>query len=151
MKIRIELEENLEEAEIVIHCNKIDSVIQKVQQSISDVIVSNPNMTFFKEGKEYYFSLEEILFFETNQNRVDAHTTDDIYQVKHCLYELEKLLPSYFKRISKSTILNIKKIYSIHSGITSATLIQFYKTHKQVYVSRKYYKELRKTLNERRG
>lgn len=53
-------------------------------------------------------------------------------------------------RVSKSTILNIKKIYAINKSISSPCLVQFEKTHKEVYISRHYYKPLRLRLEEKR-
>lgn len=40
-------------------------------------------------------------------------TEDREFIVKHKLYELEELLPDHFVRVSKSTILNACKVYSI--------------------------------------
>ena len=151
MKIKIELDNNLIEDEVIIRCSKIDSNIQKIQTAISDISSQDKQMSFLKDGKEYYFSLDEILFFETNNNQIDAHTESNIFRVKYKLYELEDILPSNFVRISKSTILNINKIYSIDKNIVSSSIVQFYKTHKQVYVSRYYYKQLQEQLERRRN
>ena len=107
-------------------------------------------MIFFKDGREYYLPVNEILFFETNNNGIDAHTIDDIYKVKYKLYELEENLPDNFIRVSKSTILNVNHIYSIDKNLTSSSIVQFYNTHKKVYVSRYYYKELRRQLERRK-
>jgi len=92
-------------------------------------------------GRQVAVSYSDILFFETNGNSIDSHTENDAFQVKHKLYELEEILPSNFVRVSKSTILNINKIYSIDKNIVGVSEVQFYKTHKQVHVSRLYYKK----------
>lgn len=150
MKIKIEVDETLLENEIQIHCKSLDEEIQKIQKAISMIEGNRQKFTFYQEGKEYYFPLQEIIFFETSENIVNAHTKDAVYQIKYRLYELEKLLPSNFLRVSKSTILNISHIYSIEKSLTASSLVQFEKTHKQVYVSRFYYKELKERLEERR-
>jgi len=150
MKIKIELDDNLIEDEIIIKCSKIDSNIQKIQTTISDIVAQNKQMSFLKDGKKHYFPLDTILFFETNNNSINSHTENDVFQVKYKLYELENILPSNFVRISKSTILNINKVYSIDKNIVSSSIIQFYKTHKQVYVSRYYYKQLQEQLERRK-
>ena len=151
MKIRIELEEDISEDEIIIKCTSVDKKIQEIQQAISNIIKSDVKISFFKENKEYYLQLNEILFFETNENHVDAHTRDDVYTTKYRLYELEEILPYNFSRVSKSTILNINNILSISRNLASSNLVQFYKSHKQVYVSRYYFKDLHKKLSERRN
>lgn len=71
--------------------------------------------------------------------------------IKYRLYELEEILPKYFVRVSKSTILNVNQVYSIDKNITSSSIIKFSKSYKQVYVSRNYYKILKQRLEERRN
>ena len=94
--------------------------------------------------------VDNILFFETSENRISAHTNNETYYVKYRLYELEEKLPKNFLRISKSTIVNINQIFGITHTITSPNIIQFYNSHKQVYVSRFYFKNLKSRLEERR-
>lgn len=151
MKIRIELEENIEEEEVIIRCKQINKTIQKIQQEIWNITSSSKKLSFYKENNEYYLPLDSILFFETADNKVNAHTLDEIYQIRYRLYELEDMLPSNFLRISKSTIVNVDKIYSISRTLTSPSCIQFSKSYKQVYVSRYYFKALNQRLAERRN
>lgn len=150
MKIRIELNNNIAEEEIIIHCNSLTPEVQKLQQIISEHISKNQRFVFFKGDIEYYFSLEDILFFETSGNSICAHTISDVYQIKYRLYELEEFLPGHFMRISKSTILNTNKVYSINKNITASSIVEFQNTHKQVFVSRHYYKPLKNKLEEKR-
>jgi DNA-binding LytR/AlgR family response regulator len=110
---------------------------------------SGPKITFYQKNQEYYFPTEEILFFETEGEHVNAHTAKDVYQIKYRLYELEQILPRFFVRTAKSTIVNVRQIYSITRSLTSSSLVQFAGSHKQVYASRYYYGELRRRLNER--
>ncbi|MBO7600422.1 MAG: LytTR family transcriptional regulator [Lachnospiraceae bacterium] len=88
-----------------------------------------------------------MLFFETSGEQVWAHTADEEFLVKYKLYELENMLPDMFMRVSKSTILNTAKIYSILRNLTAASKIEFYKSKKTVFVSRFYYKELKNKLS----
>ena len=150
MKVRIETDESISENEIVIRCKQLDQEIQKAQQVISN-IMNIPKIVFYQNNLEYYLSINTILFFETSQNRVDAHTKDTSYRIKYRLYELEEILPLNFVRVSKSTIINVNHIYSIDKNITSSSKVQFYKSYKQVYVSRNYYKILKQRLGERRN
>ncbi|WP_228765833.1 LytTR family DNA-binding domain-containing protein [Bombilactobacillus apium] len=89
--------------------------------------------------------MTQFLFFETDNRQVQAHTQHEIYQTRLHLYELEQLLPRSFMCISKSTILNLNAIYGIEYTVSS-TRITFQETAKQVYVSRKYYQQLRQYL-----
>lgn len=149
MKLRIELSDNLPEDEVIIRCGRVDDTIQKIQQYILEQSASGPKITFYKDNQEFYIPLEDILFFETEGETIYAHTANDAYKTKYRLYELEEMLPKQFVRASKSTILNVMQIYSIARNITASSLVQFVNSHKQVYVSRHYYKELKLRLNER--
>lgn len=111
MKIRIEIEEDLSEDEVLIRCRSVDNTIQKIQTAVADINNQSKGFVFYKDDTEYYLSLNKILFFETDSGNINAHTRNDIYYVKYKLYELEELLPGSFMRVSKSTILNINHIY----------------------------------------
>lgn len=150
MKIKIEVNQDLEEDEIIIKCKELNPEIQKIEQSIRQ-ISQKVNIIFYKDNIEYYLPLNTILFFETSEKGIDAHTIDAIYQIKRKLYELEEILPKQFVRVSKSTILNVNHIYSIDKNLTSSSIVQFNKTYKQVYVSRSYFKSLKQRLEERRN
>ena len=150
MKIRIEIDEKIEEDEIIIKCSQLNNEISKIQSLLNEIISKKNNMVFYKDNIEYFISLEEILFFETEENNVFAHSVDNVYKVKYKLYELEETLPDNFMRVSKSTILNVDYIYSITKNITASSIVEFQHTHKTVYVSRNYYKPLKFKLVEKR-
>ncbi len=149
MKIRINLDETLEEDEVVINCRNIDPQILAIQKKVSDIIGRGQNFVLYKDDKEFYVPLDQILFFETSSDGISAHTGDNMFQTKYRLYELEEMLPGNFIRVSKSTILNTSKIYSLTKNITSTSVVQFDNSVKEVYVSRSYYKALKIKLEER--
>jgi len=55
VKIRIEIDENLEEDEVTIKCKEINQTIKRVQQSISSANLI-PKLIFYKNETIYYFS-----------------------------------------------------------------------------------------------
>ena len=150
MKIRIELDNQIKENEVIIRCNELNEEILEIQKAISELIAEKRELIFYKENTEYYICINDILFFETEESSIYAHTLNEVYQVKYKLYELEEILPKNFGRVSKSTILNSNHIYSITRNITSSSLVEFKSTHKKVYVSRSYYKVLKLKLSEKR-
>jgi len=149
VKLRIELTDGSSEDEIIIRCAGIDENVQKLQAYI--LSMAAPKLVFYKGAQEFYLSLEEILFFETEGEQIYAHTANDAFRVKHRLYELEDILPLNFTRASKGTIVNTAKIYAINRNLTSSSQIKFAGTHKQIYVSRHYYNSLKEKINERRS
>lgn len=146
MKIRVEIDEDISENEIVINCKEIDLSILEIQETISNILLKKEHLIFYKENVEYYFNLMDILFFETDENKIYSHTKNDVYEVRYKLYELEEILPLEFIRVSKSTILNVKHIRSINTNITSSSSINFFESHKQTYVSRHYYKDFKNRI-----
>lgn len=147
MKLRIEVIGELPENEVVIRCGRVDDEIRKLQEYI--LSLAGPKLTFYKGTQEFYLPVEEILFFETDGEQIHAHTANDAFRVKRKLYELEEMLPQSFTRVAKGIIVNTAKIYAINRDLTSSSLIRFAGTHKQIYVSRHYYKSLKEKMEER--
>lgn len=150
MKVTIEIDENLSEECVVIKCKELNENIIALQKSLMEHANSDMTILLHRSDKEYYMPLDKILFFETENKIIRAHTKDEIYETSYKLYELEELLPRYFMRISKSGIVNLNHIYSITKNITSASIVEFEGSHKSVYVSRNYYKALVERLAEKR-
>ena len=142
MKIRIETDPSITEDEVIIRCGKISDSILKMEHALNDLCISDTNFIFYKGDTEFYLPLED--------NQVFAHTKKDVYQTKYRLYELEEFLPGSFIRVSKSTILNVSHVLSIKKNLTASSEVWFEGTHKQVYVSRNYYKQLKQRLEEKR-
>ena len=149
LKIRIEMSEGVQE-EVVIRCREITPEIIRLQQLLSGDSDRSNQFLLYKGDTEYYLNVNDIIFFETEGNAVMAHTKNDMYETRRKLYELEELSGGRFQRISKSAIVNVDKVYSIKRNVTSSSAIEFQETHKQIYVSRAYYKVLREKLEEKR-
>ena len=151
MRIRIEVVDDLTEDEVQIRCSRVNDTVNKIHHFILEQSQSGSKLIFYKQNQEFYILLEEVLFFETDGEQVYAHTKNDSYRIKYRLYELEEILPKCFVRAAKSTIINITHIYSITRNLTSSSLVRFINSHKQVYVSRRYYQGLKQRMNERRS
>lgn len=148
MKIRLELDSSLTEDELVIRSSSLDEKNYQLKDDIEKALNKTKLVLLYKNHRSYYLDLDEILFFETYGGQVQAHTAKQLYQVSYRLYELEEGLPDYFIRISKSTIVNIYHIEAIKRNIRSSSLIEFRNSHKSTYVSRFYYRELKKKIEE---
>ncbi len=145
-KVKIEVDPGVKEPEITIRCSCIDEEVVRIQKLLTDSPSGLTQISFFKEDSEYFLPLDAILFFETDGGLIRAHTATEEFETKYKLYELEEMLPSTFFRISKSTILNTRKLYSITKNLAGASKIEFQGTYKTVYCSRNYYKALKEKL-----
>ncbi len=149
MKLKTEICADLSEPEIIIRCSCITPEVRRLQRLLGDT--KGCGIVFFKENEEFYLCADEILFFETQDGGIRAHTAEDSFEVKEKLFELEQILPFQFIRVSKSAILNVDRVYSVEKSITSASLVKFVSTHKRIYISRSYYKDFKKRILERRS
>jgi DNA-binding LytR/AlgR family response regulator len=147
MKIRIETDNSIMEPEIIIRCGEIDSEVVKAQRALLEAISAESRLQLEKDGKEFYLFPEEILFFEASAGKTWAHTTDEVFEAKLRLYELEAILPHSFIRISKSAIVGCSEIYSVEKNITGPSVVRFRGSHKQISASRQYFRILQDRLN----
>ncbi len=151
MKVRIELDEGRTEEEVVIHCRSLTDEVRLIQKAVSSVIASQQNIILYKGDTEYYVAPGDILFFETEGNILNAHTREQVFQTRYRLYELEEILSGNFIRVSKAALVNVQEIYSLSKNTLSTTsVISFAGTHKQVFVSRHYTKQLKEKLMKAR-
>ena len=148
MKVRTELDPQMDEPEMIIRAPRLTEDVARLQQLILEQKMTP--LTFYKDRSEYFVDVSEILFFETDGEKIYGHTREEAYEVRQKLYELEEILPIAFCRISKSTIVNTKQIYSIEKSFSGTSTVNFYQTHKQVHVSRHYYQLLKERLKEMR-
>ena len=144
MKLNVELDDSLASDEIVIRCKAVTLPVKKIIDALH-----TPQLVLYKNNQELYMPSDEVLFFETDSDTVYAHGAEDCYKTKYRLYELEKMLPDRFVRVSKSAILNANKIASVDRSLYSPSLVKFRGSSKQLYVSRHYYKDLKQALNRR--
>ncbi|MCR5725824.1 MAG: LytTR family transcriptional regulator [Lachnospiraceae bacterium] len=143
MKVKIEIDPDIDDCEVVIRCSGVSEKVTEIQKLLTKSSPGVSQISLYKDDSEYFIPLESVLFFETEGGSIRAHTANDKFDVKYRLYELVEKLPSYFLRISKSAILNTRRIYSITKNLTGASKIEFQDTYKTVYCSRNYYRALK--------
>lgn len=144
MKITILEKQPDEEDEIIVKCDYIDENITKLLNQLKTG--SKTKMNFYKDSKIVLLEQNEILYFESVDDKVFAYTSDDVYETKSKLYMLEAELPAnIFFRASKAVIVNIDKIDSLSpafGGRFEAVLQNGYK----VIISRNYINTLKELL-----
>lgn len=147
MRVRIEIAEDSGE-EIIIRCRERNERIVDIERALDSALKSSGELALYINGTEYFVPRSEILYFESEGDRIFAGTKSHRYVTTFKLFELEDLMPSYFVRISKSTIANVKLISSIKREVTGNGELTFKGSEKKVYFSRSYYKKLRAKIDE---
>ena len=146
MRIRIEIADEADE--IVIRCRERDEKINEIERALDSVLRGSEELLLYIGGTEYFVPRSEILFFESDGDKIYAHTVKNRYVTTYKLFELEDVMPSYFVRISKSTIANIKLISSLRREVSGNGEMTFKSSEKKAYFSRSYYKRLREKIDE---
>ncbi|KRK63906.1 hypothetical protein FC72_GL001037 [Companilactobacillus tucceti DSM 20183] len=149
MKIRVDVSSDYTDKEIIIKAPKEDEELEELVKEIEKIKNEFSQINGYIDETVYSLNLKEILFFETNDRNVYAHTVKQSFLIHYRLYELEDKLPDNFLRVSKSSILNLDEILSLSRSVTG-NLVQFKDTYKTIYVSRRFLKELKNRLNQRK-
>jgi DNA-binding LytR/AlgR family response regulator len=149
MNVRIETIQGDQPEEVVIRCRAVTPEVELMAKQLQSRDKHKPMIAFFKGDEQYFISMREILFFETDNERLFAHIAEDAFEVKSRLYEVEASLPGYFARVSRSTIINTLAVRSIQKGLTGVSKIAFLKSRKEVYGSRLYFPILSRKMEER--
>ncbi len=147
MKIKIEITDT-ETCEVVIRCPEINDEVLHIQALLAQN--GSAELPLYIGEDEYYVQKKDVLFFETTLGKVYAHTRERMYLCQHKLFELEEMLDSTFLRISKSTIVNIMQISSLHKELTGNGSVGFKRSDKITYFSRGYAKILKDRIEEMR-
>lgn len=148
MKVRLEIDSSLQEPEVVIKTPKDDATVQHLKNLLEKSTTAD-TIKCYHDKTEYFLKLDSILFIETADRRLQIHTADNIYTSTKHLYELADTLPGYFLQVSKSALINLYQVNALSKSISNC-LISFRNSHKQIYASRRYYKQLQERLNEMR-
>ena len=149
MKVKLKIDPEVPDAVVAITASAKNTEVEQLYVWVKQKDTQAQMVEGFKDNRIFYLETSKILFFETDGRQVIAHTQDQAYVIKAKLYELEHRLGSDFMRISKSTILNLTQIYALTRSISDCQ-IQFQNTYKKVYVSRRYYHDLRQRLDQER-
>lgn len=146
--VRIEVIPDLDSS-VVIQCRELTADILKLRDYAASGFVGGADeMLFSLHGEEFIVPLGEVLFFESRDDRVAAHTAKRMYYTENTLTQLMNRLGADFFRVSKSCIVNLRKIGSLKRELTGVCEVRFSDCDKQVLVSRMYYKSFRERLEE---
>lgn len=147
MKVQIKRDATLAEPELTlrvpVNLDPAPLVAQLHQLGVPDYL------TLSQRGEQVRLAVTAILFCEATGHQVTVHTATAMYGTREPLYKLADQLPKTFLRVSKSAVVNLDLIASLYKSLTG-NLIRFHQSHKQLYVSRRYYRPLKQAL-ERRG
>ncbi|WMJ89315.1 LytTR family DNA-binding domain-containing protein [Anaerocolumna sp. MB42-C2] len=143
MRINIEQSKDVNETEITIKCQ---SQTEEVERIISAIQLLNHTITGKAEGKTYFVKLEDILYFDTVDERVFIYTKNKVYETGLRLYEIEeKFADTSVIRVSKSSILNLMKVEQI-TPLLNGRIKAILQNEESIIISRQYIHNFKKKL-----
>jgi len=136
MKFDIDINESYKEVSITIKAPEMSSevaqLMSKLQKEKTDTISGKYNQ------KIYILNYDDILLFYSEDGKIIADTLEGSYEISKKLYEIEEeLLATSFIRISKSAIVNIKRIQNIEVFFNGSLVVKFANGHEEI-ISRRF-------------
>lgn len=146
MKVLIEkIDEGIEEA--IIRTRKMTPDIRKAVALLEH---NTKQIVAKSRGEKIFVNQQEILYFESVNEKVFAYTRESEMQTEYTLNELEGMLgQDGFFRCSKAFIVNLDKIVSLRSEMGNRIDAKL-ENGEHLIISRRYAKELRAILKEGR-
>lgn len=145
MKVNLFVSREIEEPYADIHANELtDNVSKAVSILESD---DSSDMIAVKKGSDIAFlEFEEIFMFRVEDKQVKVFTHDNEYLIKKPLYQVEEGLNNDFVRISKTTIINLRKIKRVAPSLRGMMFIEL-KNGLKDNISRKYLPDFKNALD----
>ena len=146
MKITLEQSDS-PELEVVIRGDLTDPAIPQMVAALNR-FGGMSKLFLYAEDREYIHRVEEIDYFEAQDDRVYAHLGKRALKVRKKLYELaEGLYAKGFVQISKGVVVNTASVASVAAEF-SGNYVLHLKDQTRLSLSRKYVKQFRQYILE---
>ena len=144
MKLRLDIDAQYTEEQIILEAPSLSKNIQKVQDFVQSLDQKETLKGKFQD-QVYLIQISKIQRIYIENRKVLAETDDRTYTLDIRLYQASEILPASFIQISQSEIVNIDAIS--HLKLTSNGLIEIYlKNDSFTYSSRRYLKAIKEKL-----
>lgn len=145
MKVNLFVSKNIDEPHADIHTNELTDNVTKAI-SILESEDSN-DMLAVKKGPDIsLLELNDIFMFRVENKQVKVYTQNNDYLIRKPLYQVEEGLNQSFVRISKTTIVNLKKIERVAPSLKGMMFIEL-KNGLKDNISRKYLPSFKESLD----
>ncbi|TLG77215.1 LytTR family DNA-binding domain-containing protein [Culicoidibacter larvae] len=145
MIVHVKEFEAVDVPEITLRCAVFDERLQRLVHSIEFFEV-NDKMLGVIDSETHILETKSIYYFESVDNKLFIYTKDEVYQSDLKLYEVEAMLQMQsFIRISKSMIVNLRKIRRIIPGFHRRFIAELL-NGENVIISRQYAPILKEKL-----
>jgi len=144
--VEIRLSSDVNEPYVIINSGTLTPEVEELAKRIENEKLTGNVLAVKRENLIYILEPNEIEIVRTEGNEITAYdTTKKRFVVEKRLYEVEALLGFQFIRISKSAIVNIRKIDHVDvrfSGMMNVVM----KNGINEYISRRHMGDFKKRL-----
>ena len=145
MKVHLFVSRDITEPHADIHTNELTGNVSKAISILESD--ESSDMIAVKKGSDIaLLELSEIYMFRVEDKQVNVYTQNNSYVVKKALYQVEESLNGDFVRISKTTIVNLKKIKRVAPSLKGMMFIEL-KNGLKDNISRKYLPDFKQALD----
>lgn len=146
MKINLDIDGKYDDTEVIIRTPHLNNDIERM---VAMMRMIDMQIAVRKEGETILLETDKILYVEAVDRKTFVYTSSDTYESELKLYELEQeLVQRDFLRISKQSIVNLRKIKSLKTDVNRKIRITL-ANGEQIVVSRMYSDDLRRKLGLR--
>ncbi|WGX76775.1 LytTR family DNA-binding domain-containing protein [Paraclostridium bifermentans] len=144
MKIDIDIDKRYEEIQVILRSNEMNDetieILEKLKTTKNKYILGK------SDKKVYIVDIKDIYFFYSENQKVFVETKDFRYEVDERLYEIEENFKNTsFIRVSKFSIVNLKKVKNIDMSFSGNLTINFINGKKES-ISRRYISKIKDYL-----
>jgi DNA-binding LytR/AlgR family response regulator len=144
MKIDIDIDKRYEEIKVILRSNEMNDetieILEKLKTTKNKYILGK------SDKKVYIVGIKDIYFFYSENQKVFVETEDFRYEVDERLYEIEENFKNTsFIRVSKFSIVNLKKVKNIDMSFSGNLTINFINGKKES-ISRRYISKIKDYL-----
>lgn len=145
MKVNLFVSKDIEEPYADIHTNELTENVTKAMSILESD--ESSDMLAVKKGSDIVLlEFSEIFMIRVEDKQVKVYTERDEFLIKKALYQVEEILPNDFVRISKTTIVQMKKIERVAPSLRGMMFIEL-KNGLKDNISRKYLPDFKNALD----
>ncbi len=152
MKVNLFVSKDLEEPYAEIYTDALTDNIQKAMVLLENETedeegMSDNSILAVKNGQDIVLlDFEDIFMIRVEEKQTKVYTENKDYLVKKPLYQIEENLDSNFVRVSKTTIVNLRKIKRVAPSLRGMMFIEL-KNGLKDNISRKYLSDFKSALD----
>ena len=142
MRVRFEQVDSKEKEQALIRATEKSTDILNAIDLLEN---GSGGITVTRDRATWFCKLTQIYYIESVDKHTYVYTKGDCYESRDRLYEMEEKLGTYFVRISKSMIVNLRKIRNV-SAEPGGRMVAVLLNEERVIISRSYVREIKRRL-----